>query len=139
MERCWPRLDVDVDVRERYRRALDGDDEGLRDLVATALACQYELHAKTGAELLRDGMTVEHLMVTPDGEVVRNDDGPVVVKVTRHPAVDPWLRQSEVLGITARDQALTPASRSEQRRDDGIGSLAAFMTAARRRATEGDS
>lgn len=103
-------LMADDHIRETLLAALrKGDTEGLEELTAGSMAGLFRLHGRTLDELNADGFAVSR----PG----RDGGGGCTEAPTTHPSAFPFLELNKQLGLTADQQALTPKSRGETRRN----------------------
>lgn len=124
MEVCPLPLAVNADTRRAYLTALqNGDFGGLQEMVATLFAGMFGFAMEEFGRLSDEGGSITFDIFGPDGEKAQG------TKV--NPRYEPFLKLLEVLGITASQQAITPKSQGEKKRDDGIGNAMDFY---RRRA-----
>lgn len=120
LEVCPVHLTLNRDVRERYLAAIrDGKLDGLAELSATALAGMTQLAQRELGQLQTEGLAIPFATFGPEGEAA---DG---VKV--NPRAAPTLQLLEMLGHTAAQQAITPKSQGERRRDEGLTGLAELL------------
>jgi hypothetical protein len=102
-----------------YLEALrTGGLQGLQELTAASLAGQAILGHAELAKLLTEGLVIDQPIVG------RTEDGGTAV-LGHRPAENPraanTFRLLQQLGHTAADQVLTPKSRGEKNRDEGLG------------------
>lgn len=121
LEACVVELAINPDVRKRYLEALEGNPDGLREQTATFFAAMANLTEREMAELLREGGVISFPIFSKDGDEVGTG-----TKV--NPRVEPLQKFLEMLGMTAAQQAITPKSAGEKKRDDGIGATLDFYT-----------
>jgi|GEM_PF-1244254 len=104
---------------DAYLNALrTGDVKGLEELTATSLAAQAVLGQSELAILLGEGFVTEQPLVG------RTEDGGTEIigyRPVENPRAANTLRLLQQIGHTAADQVLTPKSRGEKRRDEGLG------------------
>lgn len=106
-------------TRLAYLEALrTGDLQGLQELTATSLAAQALLGHTELAKLLAEGLVIDLPLIG------RTEDGGTEI-IGHRPAENPRaanaFRLLHQIGHTAADQVLTPKSRGEKTRDEGIG------------------
>lgn len=129
LEACPLQLTVNPETRKAFVEAMgSGDLAGMQELVATLFAGLMNLSQDEMAKVLRDGLAIDFDIYNKDGDVVGSGK-----KV--NPAIDPLLKILDSLGVTAAQQAITPKSAGEKKRDDGIGATLDFY--ARRAALAG--
>jgi hypothetical protein len=97
--------------------ATEGRFDGLARVSAEKLARLHVIHDAALEEVERDGVTVEE-------EIVGSDGGVLSTRRKEHPALGAALRLGEVVGVSAKEQLLTPASRGAAKRDDAIARFA---------------
>lgn len=119
LEACVVELVINPDTRRRYLEALEGNPDGLREQTATFFAAMANLSEGELAQLQREGLAISFPIFSKDGDEVGTG-----TKV--NPRVEPLQKFLEMLGITAPQQAITPKSAGEKKRDDGIGASLDF-------------
>lgn len=122
VERCPVRLVVDEDVRRKVVAAIQkGESDGMAELTGTLLAGMHMLSAQELGKLLEEGMSVTYDVASPDGESF--------LSMTKtNPRAEPTLKLLDMVGATAAQQSITPKSKGEQKRDEGMGELAELLT-----------
>lgn len=121
IEVCPLPIAIDASTRKAFLDALqNGDLTGLQELVATLFAGMYGFAISEFGELSREGGAISFDIFGPDGNTVTG------TKV--NPRYEPFLKLMDVLGITAGQQAITPKSAGEKKRDDGIGATLDFYS-----------
>lgn len=121
LEACVVELVINPDVRKRYLEALEGNLDGLREQTATFFAAMASLSQDELAALQSEGLAVKFDIFGKDGTLAGTG-----TKV--NPRAEPLLKFLENLGMTASQQAITPKSAGEKKRDDGIGATLDFYT-----------
>lgn len=127
-----------------FAEALEqGRPEVLNPTMAEALETLAAIARKNSAALLAEGLAVDSVVMGAEGPMTypvgaigtdgRDLSGVVVVERKTNPLAGPTFKALEMIGATAQDQALTPKSSGEKRRDDSIGGIFAQMVAARER------
>lgn len=126
---CPVRLVADPVTRDRYLTAIrDGKVEGLAELTATTLAGMAHLATSELAKIQDEGLAIPFTVYGPDGSPM---DG-----VKPNPRATPTLQLLDMLGMTASQQAITPKSQGERKRDEGLTGLAELLVR-RRQLAEG--
>jgi hypothetical protein len=120
LEVCPAALVTNEDKRRALRAAIDGGDPSqIADLVSNLLAGMHQLAEGELASLLQEGLRIETAGLGPDGDVFS------IPKV--NPRAEPTLKLLDMLGASAAQQAITPKSQGERKRDEGIDELAALV------------
>ena len=130
---CPVALVVNAEVREKFIRAIrDRNIDGLAELSGTGLAGLHGVFERGLEEVTRDGLAVPVSIFGPDGTEGQT--------IKANPAVEPLLKLGEMLGFTAAQQAITPKSQGEVKRDEGVaGMLAEFKRRSALAASSGNS
>jgi hypothetical protein len=117
LEACLVELAVSDDVREAYRRALtEGDLEGLRGMVSSALAAMAGLHQREMLAILLDGGFAFEQPIP--GAMDKDGNVEIIGKrLIQNPRAIPFIELTKLLGFTGDQQAVTPKSRGENQRD----------------------
>jgi len=132
-EVCLVKVAVDEAAFKAYRDAMEGDPEALREMTAQSLAGLHQVLGDATVELIGNGgATVEHEILNKDGDVLGTH-------TRAHPNVDSVVKLAQVLGVTGKDQQVTPKSRGDSDRDDRLIDIAGFMAAKRAAQAEGES
>lgn len=116
VEHCVVPLAINPEIRDRYVAAVkSGDFEGLAEFIGGLLGGMGHLAHQELGETIREGLAVSFEIFGPDRQSATG------VKV--NPRAEPLLKLLDMLGATAAQQALTPKSRGERERDEGIGGM----------------
>lgn len=119
--RCPLPLVVDESVRQKVVAAIQkGESSALAELTGTLLAGMHMLSAQELQKLLDEGFSIPFTVMSPDGEPID--------MVKTNPRAEPTLKLLDMVGATAAQQSITPKSRGEQKRDEGLGELAELLT-----------
>lgn len=117
IESCPLPLVVDPDLKRRFAEAIqNGEYEGVGEIAAMSLAAQAEILGNELGKLKSEGFAIEVPVFDTDG----NHVGDIARK---NPRTDPTLKLLEQLGHTAKQQAITPESQGEKKRNEGIGGM----------------
>jgi hypothetical protein len=116
IESCPLPLVVDADLKRRYLAAIGGDGEQLVELAAVGLAAQATLMGQEMAKLQSEGFVIEQPAFV-------DNDGDVHHKRVVNPRAAPVFQTLENLGHTAAQQAITPKSAGEKKRDEGAAGM----------------
>lgn len=121
VDRCPVQIAVNPELRARFVEAIrKGEYEGLAEFTGTLLAGMGELSAQELGRVMDEGLAIDFSTFGPDGEVATG-------KKT-NPRAEPLIKLLEMVGATATQQAITPKSRGEQKRDQGLSELADLLT-----------
>ncbi|HVF61663.1 MAG TPA: hypothetical protein VNJ70_17795 [Thermoanaerobaculia bacterium] len=119
------------DVRVKYLAAIrDGDLSGLQELAAMALAAGYVITEAELETLARFGLTDEEPIVGKVGDTAEI----IGYRTVERPGAALALKLMEQLGLTGRQQVITPMARGEKAASDALDQIGQFawITAMRR-------
>lgn len=135
VESCLVQLTTNPELKERFVTAIrEGKVEGLAEISGTFLAATSELAAQELQRLKEEGFSVLTPVINPEtGEPFMGDDGKPIVIARKNPRGEHTLKALEMVGATAAQQAITPKSRAEKGRDEGIQSALEHAADMRRR------
>lgn len=122
VDRCAVRLAVDPEIRQKVVAAIQkGESDGMAELTGTLLAGMHMLSAQELGHLLQEGLSVSYEVASPDGK-------DFLTMTKTNPRAEPTLKLLDMVGATAAQQSITPKSKGEQKRDEGMGELAELLT-----------
>lgn len=116
---CLVALGEQSTIQKYIDAIAKGDTSGIVELAATSLAAKSLLEHRELAQLLQEGLVIEQPIVG------KGEGGPEIIgyRHLENPRAGVVLKLGEQLGRTATDQVITPRSRGEKARDEGVGRL----------------